>query len=300
MSLSVYTRLTNLIAVRDLLTPVQAYVTLTSTLRQAIDAAEEAGTGDTSLPYLVRGDGGVVGWTQYWTIRDTLEDGPADQLDDRDRAGVKGVTLPITPSMMIAADAKLWRAAHVLMNHWDGSRFLFVLDGDEIVGTLSYRDLFKPAFRVCLFALTVELEQASLKLCLNDAAASWSALPKNRQDNATRTLIAAQKKREPRERAAERVEALKKHPDILLEHTYFSDKKTIIVERNLLPEVDPKMLAETFESLNDFRNRCAHPDSSNEPFFEEPKELLLRVLACHTLLKKIKDVIEPDSDGEVE
>src|SRR5688572_6134985 len=176
MSLSVYTRLTNLIGVRDVMTPVQAYVSLSSTLQHALDEVEEAGTGDTGLPYLVRDDGRVVGWTQYWTLRDARDDGAAHQLNERNDSGGYKVVLPINPDMMIAADTKLWRATDVLMSHSDGNQFLFVLDGHEIAGTLSYRDLFKPPFKVCLFAMTVELEQLGLRLCMRDAAASWAAL----------------------------------------------------------------------------------------------------------------------------
>jgi DNA-binding transcriptional regulator GbsR (MarR family) len=102
----------------------------------------------------------------------------------------------------------------------------------------------------------------------------------------------AQERREPKARARDRIDMVSRHPELLLEYTTFIDKKTVLVKRHLVPKAHRREIEETFDSIEELRNRCAHPDSSDEPF-EQPKELLEKVLACHGLLAKIKDVLEP-------
>jgi hypothetical protein len=174
----------------------------------------------------------------------------------------------------------MWRAAHLLMNHWDEDSLWFVFDANEVVGTLTYHDLFKPSFRVCLFALTVELEQASLRLAMKDAAASWAVLTPNRQQRAEENLRRSNLKR-------------LSTPADLLEFTTFIDKKTILTKRRLIPGVPLDEVRTIFDEVEELRNRCAHPDSADEPFIDQPKELLRQVLDCHRLLWKINNVIEP-------
>lgn len=299
MSLSTYTRLTNLIAVRDVLTPIRVSIPASSSLRQAVRIADDMGPGDTGLPYLVRDGTHVVGATYYWDLRSGLEDGPPDDADERDRAGVRTAMTTITPDLIITADTSLWRAARLLMEARSDLFTWFVFDGHEIEGTLTYRDLFKPPFRVCLFAMTVELEQLSLRVCMRGARESWMSLTENRRTRALDAMRRAQERREPKKHAPDRFDMLSQHPELLLEYTTFIDKKTILIKRNLLPKAQRREIEETFDSIEELRNRCAHPDSSDEPF-EQPKELLRKVLACHCLLAKIKEVLEPVDDRQSE
>lgn len=317
MSLSVYTRLTNLIAVRDVLTPAQGYIDRSCTIGQALEELSRI-RGDTSLPYLVRDGGRVVGAVRYWDLRSAQEEGPTDEVDERKGAGIDEQIFPINPGQLIAADTKLWRAAHALMKDHPHELPLFVLEGDEIIGTFSFYDLFKPPFLVCLFALTVEVEQASLQLCMKDADASWAKLTKNRQEMAARSserrhqkmavprddrLMAGNEgdmaEEQERKNMARAIDAIRKRPESMLEYTCFIDKKEMILKRGLLPNKNKRWLEDVFNAAEEMRNRCAHPDSSGEPFLEEPRELLRRIQDCHELLAELKKVTEP-VDGKEE
>ncbi len=288
MSLSVYTRLTNLIAVRDVLTPVQGYIDQSCTIGEAIRELDKI-RGDSGLPYLVREDGRVVGAVWYSHLNDDADERNGDRID--------GEIQSIKPDQLIAADTKLWRAAHALIKAHAHDPLLFVLEGDEIIGTFSFYDLFKPPFLVCLFALTVEVETTALRLCSRDAAASWAALSPGRQMKALRSLEFTESKRRPTNKSADRIENIRKHPWRLLEYTCFADKKEIIRKRRLLPEEDRRWLEGVFNAAEELRNRCAHPDNTNEPFMEV-RDLLKRIQDCHALLAKIKKVIEPVENEE--
>jgi len=298
MPLSVYTRLTNLIAVRDVLTPIQAYIDQSCNLNEAVEEFDRR-TCDTSLPFLVRDGGRVVGAVRYWDLRSVQEEAPIGEIDERGRAGIHEGVSRIDPDQLVTADTKLWRAAHALIRGHPHDPLLFVLDGDEITGTFTFHDLFKPPFLVCLFALTVEIENAALQLCSRDASASWAALSPGRQTRALRSLEFAQKKRQPANKAAERIDNIRKHPLLMLEYTCFIDKKEMILKRDLLPKEDQRWLEAVFNAAEELRNRCAHPDSSGEPFIAEPQELLKRIEDCHNLLAKIKLVTEAVDETEL-
>jgi len=284
MPLSTYTRLTNLISIRDVMTPIQGVIPASATLQEAIDLADSFGVGDSGLPYLVGSGDELIGSVSYWDIREAIEIGVGNTMDER-------VVRPINPNLIVTADTPLWRATALLMRAAGDLDIWFVIDGHEVVGTLTYRDLFKPPFRLCLLAMTFELEQLSLRLCQRNAKTNWSALTEGRQQNAEKAMRRAQERREPT-RASERVNHLRAHPALLLEYTTFIDKKTILIKRGLLPSIRRDVITETFDSAEELRNRCAHPDSGDEAFIDDPKELLRNVQACHVVLAKIKDVLE--------
>ncbi len=80
----------------------------------------------------------------------------------------------------------------------------------------------------------------------------------------------------------------------------FIDKKTILAKRGLVPGVSNTQLTDVFTSMEELRNHCAHPDSLDEPFIENPGDLLRQVTACHKVLDIINDEMQPVPPTEPE
>ena len=81
---------------------------------------------------------------------------------------------PIDPGAVISCDSSVLTALRLF-----GTRkkhFYVVLDGADLVGTLHYVDFLKPAGRACFFSLTMDLEEAALRLCLRNPVQSFNAL----------------------------------------------------------------------------------------------------------------------------
>ncbi len=102
--------------------------------------------------------------------------------------------------------------------------------------------------------------------------------------------------RREKQHAEERIQLKLQHPDLLLDYTNFIDKKTMLIKRKLVPGLARRDLEETFNPLEEMRNRCAHPESTDESFIEEPRQLLKYVRACHRVLSKLNDALEQQTE----
>jgi hypothetical protein len=75
---------------------------------------------------------------------------------------VKEYMTPLSLSDVISANTTYFQAIEILTE--SSGRPLLVVDGNRVTGTLCYASLFKPAGRLCLFCLTLELEELIVDL----------------------------------------------------------------------------------------------------------------------------------------
>ncbi len=84
--------------------------------------------------------------------------------------------------MLVTEDTPLGRASQMFA---DSERYYFVvIMGNEFVGWLSYHDLYKLPFRLCLFAALLSIEERMLFVIQREAAVCFTRLPEGRKDAA--------------------------------------------------------------------------------------------------------------------
>ncbi len=85
---------------------------------------------------------------------------------------------PIRGNMLISSDTPLLEAIKIVCSGYNHS--YFVLKGNEVIGFLTYDHFYKLPFRICLFALLIDLERVMLDitklyptLYLNPVSFTW-------------------------------------------------------------------------------------------------------------------------------
>jgi hypothetical protein len=165
---------------------------------------------------------------------------------------VASVAEPIPADGLVSADTPVLEIAKLFSK--ESRHFYFVLQESQITGTIHYEDLLGPQFKLCLFALTLELETTALDLALKDPAASWSVLSEGRK----RKAMLAYNERYSRDPDAERLPI-----DQLLGCTLFIDKGKILRKRRMIAG-GPNEIDSLFGKADRVRNSCAHTDPDKE------------------------------------
>jgi len=246
---SPFEQMAQLVLVRHLQTPLGVTLDGSETESLADDIILND-AGDNSYDpmqriYLIT-KGGAPEW---WVGFDMLESGK--RVGDCAEA--------IQPSSMLSADTTALEAVGML----DRSRphFFFVLDHDRITGTLHFSDFFKLPFRLCLFALVLQLEQSALGLIAEHPRESWKSLSDQRRRQAETVY-------EKRYGSA----PSKEPPPFadLLGCTMFCDKGTVLRKRRLLRNVRGNAISEGFGSVEKVRNYCAHTTANEACYRDAP------------------------------
>ena len=144
-------------------------------------------------------------------------------------------------------------------------------------------DLFGLHFRLCLLALTLQLEETALKLILQNPEASWDALPDKQKEKAKKTYRRWKGGSNGADRSPYRR---------LLSCTSFNDKDIIIAKRKLFGR-DDMNITKVFQEAGTIRNYCAHtkpediPEAMSDPealnkAVQDIQQLILRLdNACY-------------------
>lgn len=121
---------------------------------------------------------------------------------------------------LITVDTPLTRAIEMFSNK-SAEYFFVVIRGNEFVGFLSYNDLDKLPFRLCLFAQLLATEQKMFLVAQKDSLRAFAKLRRKRRDRAEHSYVTSGHKDdlEEHQRAA-----------TLLPYTTFDDKVTILQE----------------------------------------------------------------------
>lgn len=158
----------------------------------------------------------------------------------------------ISADGMVSADTPVLELVKLFTN--DSPHFYFVLQESQITGTIHYEDLLGSPFKLCLFALTLELETVALDLALQKPVASWSVLSEGRREKA----MDVYRHRYKRESDPERLPF-----DHLLGCTTFIDKGTVLKKRELTT-YGSNDIDSVFSDAERVRNSCAHTDPDKE------------------------------------
>ncbi len=247
--LSVYHQMASLVTVRQIQTPLGLEIDFEMTVADAelqmFEAGTEGGFNPVDRISLVVENGSPMGWTAIGY----------DGVEDPSTVKVGSVAEPIRPSQLITANTPYLDTLSYFAE--EGFRFCFVLDGRRLTGTVDYAGLFKPPGRMCLFALTLELETNALRLCQRFAKQCFDVLSDGRKEKA----IAVWKKRyESKRRYSHRpIDDPHDHLGEIVACTTFIDKARMISKCKLVIDRGRDEIDCVFNRAERIRNACAHP-----------------------------------------
>lgn len=204
---------------------------------------------------------------------------------------------PVLPRDIVSADTTLMHFIRLASGRPLNDTF-FVLDQSDLLGVIEYNDLFEhDHFRICLFALTLQLEELALKLCLRSPLDNWSALSPGRQVKAIEQYN--RKRKQEHKRRGERLDWPEPEPiktvtsesDALscLTTTLFADKSDILRKRRLLSE-HTKRAVSILSEAERIRNKCAHTEQFKVPMPHH--EAWAFIADCHWLLSAFTRELE--------
>ena len=155
----------------------------------------------------------------------------------------------IEPNTIMTADTSLFDAVKAFST--SSQSIFFILKGNKFVGWISYTDLHKPPFRLCLFAMLINLERILLETLLVFPTESVAVLSEGRLSKAKQ--IYELRKYSYDDKSAP-------FPARLLECTTIADKIRITKKlpniRQSLPSLAHSKWINDIEVL---RNEIAHP-----------------------------------------
>jgi hypothetical protein len=260
VGVSVFTQFTKLVTARDLQTPLGPKLASDFTVEEGMQHIESI----RQAMYwpeicLVTRDEKPVGWVTWWLLAEQCDD-DEDGSVGQSRSAVDAMR-PIDPGSLVSADTSALAVARLVAAQGE---FLFVVDGNDITGTLAYENLFKPPFRVCLFSLMIQLEEEARKLISLDALCNWQALSASRQQKAIDVFN--RKNAEEPSRGffgpSKPVTVADVTNDYrarsVLKETTFIDKGTIIQKQGLVSAMTKSEMKQLFARAERVRNACVH------------------------------------------
>ena len=120
----------------------------------------------------------LVGWIDEFS--ESLLSGVEFDVDEEPPIGE--LMSPFRTDSFVSSETPALEATVLFSD--DQDRIFFVVQRDGVVGILTYECLEQPAFKLCLLALTLELEQAVLDYFSVRSAAAWKLLPPRRRREA--------------------------------------------------------------------------------------------------------------------
>jgi hypothetical protein len=213
---------------------------------------------------------------------------------DSDLEIIGEVMHPIHPDEIASADTPALKLVRILAERPTSGIIIFVLEEDAIVGTVSPEMFWGPVFRLCLFALTLELESAALAAAMRQPLVSWNALSVGRRAKAEKIrerLRSAEHRNRPatRERAS---------LGPLLATTSFVDKGTIVAKTKLLEGWTRDGVESLFGRAERVRNSCAHTrDTLDAPLGRDAKTVADFVDLCTRAIAGLRTTLRDRTEA---
>lgn len=171
---------------------------------------------------------------------------------------------PISADILISSSTPLLEAIHL---YCSGDNYTYlVLKGNQFIGFLNYSHFHKLPFRLCLFALLMDLERTMLKITKSNPASFLKNLTKGRLN------------------CAEKIGGLRglslneenKVFDInLLECTQFIDKFTMLRKNPEIVQQCPNINSKFKKKAEKIRNSIAHPEGEQSVLLPIKREEIL-------------------------
>lgn len=249
-----FRELASLVKVGDIFSPFIAQFDLSLSVsevnEQLMELCDEEGLDPMEQIALVVNNGKPEGWIGF----DSLEAGKqfSECVD------------PIRPTAVMSADTPVLEAVKAFANATP--HFYVVLRGSTFIGWLSYEDIHKLPFRLCLFALLISIEKAALDVLQKDPRQYISLLTDGRVSQAQKIyeLRGYRKDEKGRERAG-----------LLLDCTQFVDKFSIISESEDLKSKLPALSRDFSKVAEKLRNEIAHSSQGQKSSALLKRESLL-------------------------
>ena len=171
---------------------------------------------------------------------------------------------PIRGSILISSDTPLLEAIRVVCRSND---FIFlVLKGNQFIGWLCYNHFHKLPFRMCLFALLIDLERMLLELTKSNPTLFLRNLNDNRLDKAKKIY---------KNRGFSLNKESKEFDSKLIECTEFCDKFVMLREIPEIVQKCPNIINKFRNTAEDIRNYVAHPKGEKSELLPVKKEKLI-------------------------
>lgn len=271
----VFERMAALVTVRDLVTPLAIELASDEPVQSAIERLDRAAGTQHYNPItrisLVKTKSGVTRWCRF------------DELLAAECEIVGDVSEVITPRSIITAGTTALEAVTLFAT--TEHEFFFVLRGHAFIGSLRYSDMFNGPFRLCLFSLTLELEEVALRVLLQNADRAIGRLSPARQEKARKVH-------------GIRFAGLTERSDALLRCTTFIDKGTMLAKEIEVPDMSAKEVSRLFGRAERVRNLCAHPAASDEgmALLAEKHQLAEFIESCRNVVLELQPHVDT---GEV-
>lgn len=262
-----------LVLVRDLQAPLGPQLDAEQSASDASDTLNEASVEQGYDPMarisIVVRKRNIIGWTGFDML---VADKKVCECID-----------PIQASSVLSADTTALEAVEIFGS--TSHHFFFVLHHNRVTGTLHYGDLFSLPVKLCLFALTLDLEDSALRLALIWARDSWQCLTEERRKRGE-AVYELRYKHSPHSEGGPY--------DQLLGCTTFCDKGNILKKCGLVPEISGKKIDSIFSRAERVRNSCAHtnPDNTGNMALVERADLCQFIEEIQRAIGLIESMLE--------
>jgi CBS domain len=281
MNSSIFEQVTSALTVKSICSPMAADIPTGTALDDLEGMSDHCLDPFNNPARVVDSDGNTIGvvWFDDYAEAGTYfqggnEEGPKF-IDD--------VMQRLEPNRLLSSGTTILDAVQLFTAK--DSRYFYVIDINEIVGVVSYEDLFKPVGRIAFFSLALEIEDLALRLCQlpKFRESCWLSIPGKRQQMSI-SFFQLRFSRKPRLAT----EVRNRIPDIeirnltdveseqlvskffsdphrqsdvlrLIACTQLVDKATMIWKQTLITDRSKSDILGFFEELRKVRDNCAHP-----------------------------------------
>lgn len=254
METTIFRQLTNLITVEDICSPIETYDgnrSVDEVLEEwAIDLPLEKGIDSMEQIALIRLEGKLIGWFGF----DMLHGGKK----------LYEIADPTIADKVISANTPLLEAIKIFSENQQS--FYFILKSNQLLGWLNYTDFYKLPFRLCLYALLINLEKMMLDIAESSPLIAIKFLPSGRLEKAKKLYD---------DRGYSKDKNGKETTAKLLECTTFIDKISIMRKWKSVRLAIPALDDELYKIAEKLRNELAHPRMEEQSLLLLPKEKIL-------------------------
>jgi hypothetical protein len=188
---------------------------------------------------------------------------------------------PIRGDILISSDTPLLEAIHIVCRK--GEPIYLILKNNKFIGWLHYDHFHKLPFRMCLFALLIDLERMLLRLTMSNPTLFLKNLTPNRLKKVKETY---------RKRGFSLNEEGKEFDPNLIECTYFCDKFVMLRKNPVIVQKCPNINNRLRNTAEVIRNYAAHPDGEKSGLLPIKKEKLIPFIEwAEELRQQIDDYI---------
>jgi hypothetical protein len=253
--MSTFKELSQLIRVNDICDPFIAEFDISKSVGSvnqewAIDLCAERALDPMEQIALVKQNHKIIGWIGF----DMLESSKT----------LYECMEPISGDILISSDTPLLEAIHTVCRRNDS--IYLVLRGNRFIGFLGYSHFHKLPFRMCLFALLIDLEKIMLDIIKLNPTSFLKNLSEGRLNYAKKIYGY---------RGLSLNEENKEYESKLIDCTTFIDKFKILRKNSVVIQKCPNIKSNFTNIAEKIRNSIAHPEGEKSGLLPINREELI-------------------------